>query len=211
MARRDICLKVSKALSKDKRKTSKSSVEENYANPNKNWIIVIDILITLVLAATLYYIFFTGAGDDSKYLKYFGFAAMGLYAFFLTVSILVFATQKKKADYNISKLILLNENGTSMKTWIINDKVSLLIGKTKAGNVVDIDLSCSEYASLISLQHAVLNYAKDAWYIEDLGSLNGSGIQRGKDGEKFKLEHDTPYKLEWGDIIYIANTRLLVS
>jgi|BioPla2DNA2_1021312.scaffolds.fasta_scaffold02513_12 hypothetical protein len=202
---------ISKAL-KAKRKINKHSrQEENNISSNKNWIIVIDILITLVLAATLYYIFFTNAGEDFKYLRYFGFVAIGVYGCFLTARILAFILSRRNTDGKISKLILLDEDGANVKTWAIKNKVSLLIGKSKADNVVDIDLSCSEYASLISRQHAVLNYAKETWYIEDLGSSNGSGIQRANGKEKFKLENDRPYKLELGDTIYIANTKILVG
>lgn len=45
------------------------------------------------------------------------------------------------------------------------------------GHEVDIDLSDVEYASLISKEHAVLNYSSGSWFIEDLESENGVGIK----------------------------------
>jgi pSer/pThr/pTyr-binding forkhead associated (FHA) protein len=69
-----------------------------------------------------------------------------------------------------------------------------------------------EYASLISKQHAVLNHASGIWYLEDLDSRNGVGIKKqGTGGTKQLLENENPHKVDSGDMIYIANTRLLVK
>ena len=110
----------------------------------------------------------------------------------------------------ISKLILLSEDGRSLKTWNIAGKVSVLIGRNTKDNEVDIDLSDAEYSELVSRQHAVLNFSKNKWYIEDVGSSYGSGLKK-VDEEKFKLESETLYEVNSGDTLYIANTKILVK
>lgn len=86
-----------------------------------------------------------------------------------------------------------------------------MVGKNTRNNEVDVDLTDAEYAYLISKQHAVLNFAADNWYIEDIGSSNGVGIRTIKDNLKRKLDKDSPYRLDLGDIIYIANTKLIIK
>ncbi|HYH05266.1 MAG TPA: FHA domain-containing protein, partial [Bacillota bacterium] len=63
----------------------------------------------------------------------------------------------------------------------------------------------------VSKQHAVLNFSGESWYIEDLGSTNGSGIKRITDNKRFRLEQGKPYRLSAGDLIYIANIQILVK
>jgi len=118
--------------------------------------------------------------------------------------------------YNISysgiqKLILKDEEGRNIKEWYVEDKKSLLIGRKAQDNEVDIDLSESEYVTLISKQHAVLNFSDNIWYIEDIGSSNGTGLKKINEGKKFKLEQGILYKINSGDTIYIANTKLVVK
>jgi pSer/pThr/pTyr-binding forkhead associated (FHA) protein len=75
---------------------------------------------------------------------------------------------------------------------------------------VDIDLSNAQYSELISRQHAVLNYADGAWFIEDIGSSYGTGLKRVNE-EKSKLDVERLYELNLGDIIFIANTKIMVK
>ncbi|TYQ16968.1 UNVERIFIED_CONTAM: pSer/pThr/pTyr-binding forkhead associated (FHA) protein [Acetivibrio alkalicellulosi] len=197
--------KLNKYLGKGKAQKAQKAPKSKM---NKNLILIIDILITLTLAGTVYYIYFV---NEEALLKYLGYVAISAYGLFLVTKITAIVLNREKTDVKISKLILLDEDGANAKTWNIKGKVSLLIGKQKTDNEVDIDLSDSEYASLVSRQHAVLNFDKDVWYIEDLGSSNGSGIQRASEKTKFKLEQGKPYNLEQGDIIFIANTKILVN
>ncbi|MEC0226290.1 FHA domain-containing protein [Paenibacillus alba] len=115
------------------------------------------------------------------------------------------------ASSSISKLAMLSEDGEKMKEWYIQGETALLIGKSSTDNEVEVDLADAEYASLISKQHAVLNYASGIWYLEDLDSRNGVGIKRKGASTKQVLENEAPYKIDSGDMIYIANTRLLVQ
>lgn len=75
---------------------------------------------------------------------------------------------------------------------------------------LDIDLSDCEYSSFIDFQHAVLNFCLDQWYVEDLGSQNGVKVGKVEDGECYRVIH-RPCKVVAGDVLYIANTKLLLT
>lgn len=78
-------------------------------------------------------------------------------------------------------------------------------------NKVDIDISEGIYSNLVSRTRGVLNKVNGVWYYEDLGSQNGSGIEKKSDRRKVKLKRNTPIKVESGDIIYLAITKLLLK
>ncbi len=114
-------------------------------------------------------------------------------------------------DTDIQKIVLLSEQGKEMKEWSIKGKTSLLIGKSTTELEADIDLSGTEYESLINYEHAVLNCVSGMWYIEDIDSVNGVGIKKSNKRVKNRLKYDNPSRINHGDIIYIANTRILVK
>lgn len=117
---------------------------------------------------------------------------------------------EKKSTSKISSLSLLDENNEAVAHFEIYGKVGLLLGKDKKNNAVDINLTNSNFAATIDYEHAVMNYASGAWYIEDLYSANGVAIQKKEDGKKYDLSQDKPCKVDLGDIIYIGLTKLLV-
>lgn len=110
----------------------------------------------------------------------------------------------------IQRLVLLDEAGKPIKAWDLQGRISLIIGKTGQDQELDIDLSDCEYSSFIDFQHAVLNFCLDQWYVEDLGSQNGVKVRKAEDGECYRVIH-RPCKVEAGDILYIANTKLLLT
>ncbi|BFH71455.1 MAG: FHA domain-containing protein [Paenibacillus dendritiformis] len=172
------------------------------------WIVAIDVLIAGIAAAALFYVYI---GNADLVLK----VAVGV---LLAAGAAVYAAWRARSRMKrrqdgaaIAKLVLLDEEGESVKEWYIHGETSLLIGKSSAQSEVDIDLSDSEYASLISKHHAVLNYASGSWYLEDLDSRNGVGIQPAGRRMAERLEEDGPYRIESGDIICIANTRIVVK
>lgn len=118
-------------------------------------------------------------------------------------------TEPEKAQA-IQRLVLLDESGKPIKAWNLQGMVSLIIGKAGQDEELDIDLSDCEYSSFIDFQHAVLNFCLDQWYVEDLGSQNGVKVRKAEDGECYKVIH-RPCKVEAGDILYIANTKLLLT
>lgn len=182
---------------------------EGYMNSkNKNLILAINLLITLLTLATGFYVLFV---IENRNLKIAGImiGATALLAWLVRISFFVINYEKR--NRGISKLILKGEDGKNLKVWDTGNKMSFVIGKGSPEAEVDIDLSDVEYASLVSKQHAVLNCSGDSWYIEDIGSTNGSGIKRHNENSRFKLEADKPYPIHSGDIIYIANTKILVK
>lgn len=117
---------------------------------------------------------------------------------------------KAVQTHGIQKLLLLDEDGKPIKSWDLQGRVSLIIGKAGQDQELDIDLSDCEYNSFISFQHAVLNFCLDQWYVEDLGSQNGVKVRKVEDGECYKVIH-RPCRVVAGDILYIANTKLLLT
>lgn len=110
----------------------------------------------------------------------------------------------------ITALALLNEENGQCREWVISGKNGLVIGKSGSRYDVDIDLSDCVYSTLISQEHALLNYAADGWYIEDCHSENGVAIVK-SDGIRYQLTSDKPCRIQKGDILHIANTQLLVK
>lgn len=110
----------------------------------------------------------------------------------------------------LKQVILKDEQGYDIQKWNLDDKVSLLIGKSNPLSEVDIDLSKNDYSHLVSKAHGILNKVGDTWYYEDLDSKNGSAIEK-KNGRKEKISSNIPVKIEQGDIIYIGIIRLLIN
>nr|WP_242061277.1 FHA domain-containing protein [Brevibacillus laterosporus] len=119
--------------------------------------------------------------------------------------------QSSKQQAGITKLVLLDEDGERVKEWYIQGETSLVIGKNSRNGEVDIDLSDTEYASLISTHHAVLNHVGGTWFIEDNNSHNGIGIKKANSKRTNKVEVETQQQIDINDLIYIANTRILVK
>lgn len=111
----------------------------------------------------------------------------------------------------ITEIVLLNEEDKPLMTWEVYGKTALVIGRDVKENQVDIDLGQSPYASMVDIEHAVLNYSAGNWYVEDLGSSNGISVKKAGDGRVYKLSKDTPCRLERGDCLYIGLNHLLLK
>ncbi len=109
-----------------------------------------------------------------------------------------------------TELVLLSEEDTELCVWDIFGKTAVVIGRDIKENQVDIDLNGSPYASMVEIEHAVMNYTSGSWYVEDLGSKNGIKVKKAMDGKVYQLSADTPCKLECGDIVYVGLNRLLL-
>ncbi len=109
----------------------------------------------------------------------------------------------------LTELVLLGEENDRLASWNIYGKNGIVIGRDVGENHVTVNLEDSAYASMIDIEHAVLNYSGDNWYIEDISEKNGVSIQK-QDGRKYKLAYGKPCKLERGDIIYIALVRMQI-
>lgn len=118
--------------------------------------------------------------------------------------------QEAAARMQAGELLLLDEQDKPVKSWSIAGMTAVVIGRKGGDEEVDVDLEDCEYGTFIDPQHAALNYCLDGWYIEDLGSTNGVRVQKAEDGICYKVT-GRPCRVGAGDILYIANTRLLLS
>ncbi|MFX3633307.1 MAG: FHA domain-containing protein [Candidatus Pristimantibacillus sp.] len=175
---------------------------------NSRGVVIIDILIVITALEAIYYAFFINTEQTLMWVT----GIIALSAVLAWISVRMAKRQRyRRESAVIAKLVLLDEEGERLKEWYISGETSLLIGKSSGRNEVDIDLSDAEYASIISPQHAVLNYAAKGWYIEDLDSRNGVGLRKFNRSAVTRLDNEKPYRLDAGDLLLIANTRLLVK
>jgi len=123
---------------------------------------------------------------------------------------MTFAASRASA-FSPHELILLNEHEKPIRSWDLTGKISMIIGRKNKDEEVDIDLCDCEYSALINIQHAVLNFSLDRWYLEDLGNGNGVRIKKADDGNCYQVAPNRPVIINVGDVIYIAKTRLLLT
>ena len=194
-----------------------------------------NILIMMVLIFTFIFVHFSGYSAKSLYFSIFIYIGVTLYLlilerFFEKVEVQeeiknikndrerehnVFLERVKEIEdlekKQIEHIFLKDSEDYDMKIWKIGRATSLLIGKQSPRNRVDIDVSEGIYSNLVSRAHGILNRVNGIWYYEDLGSQNGSGIERSLDKRKIKLKKNIPVKVESGDIIYLATTKILLK
>ncbi|MGN0161120.1 MAG: FHA domain-containing protein [Lachnospiraceae bacterium] len=154
----------------------------------------------------------------------FPIMAAAIFVIFLAIFHLVLAIVDKKKNIRnknvsvervvhpesaLTELVLLGDDDNRLTSWNIYGQNGIVIGRDVGENNVTVDLNNCAYSSMIDLEHSVLNYSGDCWYIEDISEKNGVSIQK-KDGRKYKLAYGKPCRLERGDIIYIALTRLQI-
>ena len=194
-----------------------------------------NILIMIVLIFTFIFVHLSGYSTKSLYFSIFIYIGVTLYLliverFFEKVEVEeeikniknerekehnVFLERVKEIEdlekNQIEHIFLKDSEDYDMKIWKIGRATSLLIGKQSPRNRVDIDVSEGIYSNLVSRAHGILNRVNGIWYYEDLGSQNGSGIERNIDKRKIKLKKNIPVKVESGDIIYFATTKILLK
>ena len=119
--------------------------------------------------------------------------------------------QYEKNRQPASKVVLLNEEGTALMEWGLQSQTSLIIGKSTDKEPVDIDLSGSAVAQMISKQHAVLNYTDKGWFIDDIDSKNGTRVKKASQNAIMDVKLVGAIEVERGDIIYIASTMLQIQ
>ncbi|MBU3175839.1 FHA domain-containing protein [Clostridium estertheticum] len=112
--------------------------------------------------------------------------------------------------YSINEIALVNEENEIIKKWETSQKTGIIIGRNSNQKRVDIDLSESIYSNFIEEEHAVINFAGGAWYLEDICSDSGVSIQKIEDGKLYRLVNNSPCKIRKGDILFIGKTKLLL-
>lgn len=118
--------------------------------------------------------------------------------------------QEEMGPPAVQELLLLDEQNKPVRSWSMAGRISMVIGRRNDEEEVDVDLEDCAYSTFVEFQHAALNCCLDRWYLEDLGSVNGVRVQKAADGCCYQVSN-RPCRVEAGDIIHIANTRLLLS
>ncbi|MFD3260903.1 FHA domain-containing protein [Paenibacillus lentus] len=175
---------------------------------NHKWITLIDLLIYGILAGMVLYALLR------PLLYTWQMSIVAASAVIASVLIWTGGRSNDKpqvAREAVAKIVLLDDDGERVKEWYVKGETSVLIGKNTQRGEVDIDLSDCEYASLVSSEHAVLNRVGDQWFIEDADSHSGTGIRKAGRSEANRLVVEEPVQIGTGDMIFIANTRLLVK
>ena len=223
-------ISVDKAIKKYEKRKLNATKQKSYKFLN-----IKNILIMTVLIFTFIFVHLSGYSTKSLYFSIFIYIGVTLYLliverFFEKVEVEeeirnikhererehnVFLERVKEIEdlekKQIEHIFLKDSEDYDMKIWKIGRATSLLIGKQSPRNRVDIDVSEGIYSNLVSRAHGILNRVNGIWYYEDLGSQNGSGIERSLDKRKIKLKKNIPVKVESGDIIYLATTKILLK
>ena len=223
-------ISVDKGIKKYEKRKLNAKKQKSYKFSN-----IKNILIMTVLIFTFIFVHFSGYSTKSLYFSIFIYIAVTLYLliverFFEKVEVEkeirniknererehnVFLERVKEIEdlekNQIEHIFLKDSEDYDMKIWKIGRATSLIIGKQSPRNRVDIDVSEGIYSNLVSRAHGILNRVNGIWYYEDLGSQNGSGIERSLDKRKIKLKKNIPVKVESGDIIYLATTKILLK
>ena len=102
-----------------------------------------------------------------------------------------------------AKLLIERGNAVSTEFPLTTDESN--IGRWDADNGVfpDVDLDAYDPDSKVSRKHARIVRRDDAYFIEDLGSTNGTFVNRGR-----RLLPGTPQVLNEGDEIIVGKTFL---
>lgn len=172
------------------------------------------VFLVAVICGFIYGYYPNHEYDLEKYVLLCIFGAIGMYY----ASHLITPKHEKlppaavaEIKSDISGIVMLNENGVYMKEWNVHGLVALIIGKNTKNKEVEIDLSDSAYDALIHDEHALMNFAGGNWYIEGLHMPSSVSIKKSTDGMRYRLSDNRPCKLDPGDIVYIAHTRLLIK
>ena len=104
----------------------------------------------------------------------------------------------------VARLILLAGGGRLGKEFLLT-KPDMLIGRWDAARGIfpDVDLDGIDLETKVSRRHARIFQQSKQYFIEDLGSMNGTVINR-----QTRLQRGQPYLLKDGDEIIVGKTFL---
>lgn len=179
---------------------------------NKKITLDIAIVISCITGIILSYVYLENMTE-----KQISMGILGLVGV-LFIILTALDTQKAKRPEHyepkrkeISEILLLGEENNVTAVWDIYGRTSIVFGRDERENQVDINLKNTDYAGTIDGEHAVMNYSDGSWYIEDLESENGTRIQRGGEGRKYRVSSREPCKVEKNDIIYLGLAPLRIQ
>lgn len=109
--------------------------------------------------------------------------------------------QEKKASH--ARLVI--ERGEGVNTEFVLSADESIIGRWDADNGIfpDVDLDAYDPDAKVSRRHARIVFRNNAYLVEDLGSTNGTFINRGR-----RLLPGSPQVLAEGDEIIVGKTFL---
>lgn len=107
----------------------------------------------------------------------------------------------------VARLVLLATGGRQSKEFPLT-KPEMLIGRWDAARGIfpDVDLDGIDLETKVSRRHARIFQQSKQYFIEDLGSMNGTVINR-----QHRLQRGQPYPLKDGDEIIVGKTFLKFS
>ncbi|MBL8202807.1 MAG: FHA domain-containing protein [Blastocatellia bacterium] len=107
----------------------------------------------------------------------------------------------------VNARLVLMVAGRTGKEFSIS-KAEMLIGRWDAARGIfpDVDLDDADQETKVSRRHARIFSQNNQFWIEDLGSLNGTVINR-----QHRLQRGKPYLLKDGDEIIVGKTFLKFS
>lgn len=114
-----------------------------------------------------------------------------------------FSSSVGSAEKSLAKLII--ERGKSVGKQFLLSAADSQIGRWDADGGVfpDVDLDSDDPEAKISRRHARITFHDSKYFLEDLGSTNGTFINRGK-----RLSPGTRQQLNDGDEIIVGKTFL---
>lgn len=168
---------------------------------------LISACIVVLAAANLYFLY-SEYHDQKIRAVGVAFVALIVLSCFFYVKSSVIWEQDAPPISSVKRFVLVNQEGENEKQWGAEGAKSFLIGKSPQA---DMNLGDNHYADYVANEHAVLNYAGGYWYVEDLNSQNGVGIRKQDEEFTFRIKPMTSYKIDPGDVIFVARVKILVE
>ena len=193
----------------DEKEKAVSEIPEERNMGYKTYIIKLDVgicLVSLIICGFIYQYF-----DQNVLIQRSTLCIFALVTMYYAYRVFRHKPYPVVVSEKVTTVLMLNDSGNVIKEWAIADKVALVIGKNTKQKDVDIDLSESMYDALIFDEHAVMNFAAGHWYLEALHTPSSISLQKASDKMRYRLTGVRPCKVEKGDIIFIASTRLMIK
>jgi len=102
-----------------------------------------------------------------------------------------------------AKLVMTQTSGVEKEFPIFGDSVNIGRWDADGGALPEIDLTQDDPSTHVSRKHARIFFKDGKYFIEDLGSANGTFVNRGS-----RLASDVPQELKSGDEIVVGRTFL---
>lgn len=109
------------------------------------------------------------------------------------------------------KALVLDGQGGVRDEYELGKQKELLIGKSTPANLVNIDFTDSAYAGSIEEEHASLVRYGTYWYVCAKADNGMVGLRQKGGDTVYKLRRNIPYRIQYGDIIYISYEKIIIQ